>query len=313
MAPPTYSKKKMPELEDLLIARGLPTGGTKIQMVSRLVTQDHANELERKATEAGVQAASTQARATGDENQQPPQNSAAPASKTARRRPGKAPRNADLNRGEAQDAGKTLRGQAGGLGPRRRNNAAAVKAKREDGSHVLRELSHEARESYVKSLASGSNTANRDGGVVNGSEGKGAYPEIMVKMTPAPRKSMCSMQRTTRQADANGPENQNENEAPPTHGEKGENSSNARTGPTPRHGDSGYDVIFSPTASMCFYLVLIILALALFALVIILVYGTETAWRGHLYFQRVLEQRALARLAERALEAVERVREAVQG
>ncbi|KAF2679728.1 hypothetical protein K458DRAFT_407837 [Lentithecium fluviatile CBS 122367] len=52
-----YPKKKIAELESLLQLRGLPTSGTKIQMISRLVMQDKEDEDARKATEKSIEAA----------------------------------------------------------------------------------------------------------------------------------------------------------------------------------------------------------------------------------------------------------------
>jgi len=58
MPPPNYSKKKNAELDELLHLRGLQTGSTKIEKISRLVKQDQEDENARKATEAKVKAAS---------------------------------------------------------------------------------------------------------------------------------------------------------------------------------------------------------------------------------------------------------------
>jgi hypothetical protein len=57
--PPNYSKKKCAELNELLSLRALQTGGTKIQMISRLVKQDKDDEDALKATNEGIKAAST--------------------------------------------------------------------------------------------------------------------------------------------------------------------------------------------------------------------------------------------------------------
>jgi hypothetical protein len=52
MAKTTYSKMKKDELEALLLARGLPIGGTKLQMASQLFKGDEKREKEKKE-EAG--------------------------------------------------------------------------------------------------------------------------------------------------------------------------------------------------------------------------------------------------------------------
>lgn len=58
MPPLPYAKRKNADLDALLQLRGLQTGGTKIDKISRLVMQDQEDEKARKATEARVRAAS---------------------------------------------------------------------------------------------------------------------------------------------------------------------------------------------------------------------------------------------------------------
>ncbi|KAF2242211.1 hypothetical protein BU26DRAFT_156870 [Trematosphaeria pertusa] len=53
----TYNKMKSADLEELLKLRGLPGGGSKIQMVSRLVKQDQEDAAEEKAIATRVKAA----------------------------------------------------------------------------------------------------------------------------------------------------------------------------------------------------------------------------------------------------------------
>lgn len=81
-----YSRTTLATLTSLAQARGLPTHGTKIELISRLVQQDHAIALDNKRTEAEVRAAATGASHTSNTNTDNEKSAAAPGTRAKRRR-----------------------------------------------------------------------------------------------------------------------------------------------------------------------------------------------------------------------------------
>ncbi|KAF1953002.1 hypothetical protein CC80DRAFT_596153 [Byssothecium circinans] len=196
MAKIAYSKKKVSELEDLLVLRGLPTGGTKTQMLARLVNQDHANEAERKATEAGVEAASMNAGPISggpNEYQQSTSHSGQNGAVQAGAK-------LELNKSEKQQVGRKLRVRMrGARAPPKgkaswKNNTGGDgedgKAKNEDdGSPLLCELSKEVQDQYIKSLIAGKLEPPTKANTAANDNKETPLPEIVVNMTPAPKKT----------------------------------------------------------------------------------------------------------------------------
>jgi hypothetical protein len=183
-----YHKRKAAELEHLLKLRGLPTGGTKTEMLARLVNQDHEADMEAKATQAGIAAASNNARAIGNENQ-PQRQTTSSDLYSVRTTAG----NGTLNKSEVQQAGKNLRSRAGvrSTGQTRKN----AKEETEDGSEVLKKNAREAQDTYIKSLVAGQDHKSQ---YETGAKAwANPYPEIVVKMTPAAKKTAHNTWVTT--------------------------------------------------------------------------------------------------------------------
>ena len=63
----SYTKLTFASLKDLLLTRGLPTTGTKAQLIARLKQQDRETEAAEKAMADAIKAASV-APPLGDEN-----------------------------------------------------------------------------------------------------------------------------------------------------------------------------------------------------------------------------------------------------
>ncbi|KAJ4299311.1 hypothetical protein N0V90_004555 [Kalmusia sp. IMI 367209] len=163
---PNYNKMKVAELDALLSRRGLDTGGTKVQMMSRLVKQDAEEEAAEKATAAAINAASTA-------------TAAAPAA-------GSSPNNTKgtlSSKGSGADAkekSKSLRNE------RRRKSSGKSKVKGLEESYVqvdgegMKDMDDEVDdETYIKQLMLSGTTCHKHTAAPSTSSG------IVVNMTPS--------------------------------------------------------------------------------------------------------------------------------
>jgi hypothetical protein len=173
MPPPSYAKKKNAELDTLLQLRGLATGGTKIEKLSRLVKQDQEDENARKATEASVRAASNMAAETVDTNAAVQQD---------------------------QGALKRNRRRFRGNGTMGRKTTVKRQATESGGRLGLNEQDREAedRDRYVKSLMAGrANATCSDIGQTKRTEHRNTLPGIVVSMTPKGVREHASISTST--------------------------------------------------------------------------------------------------------------------